>query len=158
MPRCAPLAELIQCLMGKEQRRSVLLPCDRDWGDTMRFQNTSYSFRCRRSSSALVGLALLFAAFGLTMPAVAQIMIGIGPGGGGGIGIGGIGIGAGSPMQESPPPRAGSSGEHRSHKAKSARHSSDDRDRHPKEARKNHGDSDSSSRGAGADETSFPSR
>jgi hypothetical protein len=141
--------------MGKERRRSVLLACDRDWGDTMRFQNTSGSFRCRRSSSALVGLALLFAALGLSAPALAQFTIGIGPGGGGGIGIG---LGGGPAVQDAPPPRAGSSGEHRSHKTKSARHSSDDRDRHPKEARKNHGDGDSSSRGAGADETSFPSR
>jgi hypothetical protein len=121
----------------------------------MRFQNTSGSFRCRRSSSAFVGLALLFAALGLSAPAVAQFTIGIGPGGGGGIGIG---LGGGPAVQDAPPPRATSSGEHRARKTKSARHSSDDGDRHPKEARKNHGDSDSSSRGAGADETSFPSR
>jgi hypothetical protein len=123
----------------------------------MRFQNTSGSFRCRRSSSALVGLALLFAALGLSAPAVAQFTIGIGTGGGG-IGIGGIGIGGGPAVQEAPPPRTTSSGEHRSHKAKSARHSSDDHDRHAKEARKNRGDSETGSRGAGADETSFPSR
>ena len=123
----------------------------------MRFQNTSCSFRCRRSSSALVGLALLSAALGLSAPAVAQFTIGIGTGGGG-IGIGGIGIGGGPPTQESLPPRAASSGEHRSHKAKSARHSSDDHDRHAKEPRKNRGDSETGSRGAGADETSFPSR
>jgi hypothetical protein len=130
----------------------------------MPFQNNWCGLRRGRSSSALVGavssLVLLFAAFGLTLPAASQIMIGIGGGGGGGgIGIGGIGIGGGPAVQDAPPPRAASSGDHRSRKTKSARHSSDDSDRHAKEAHgKRHSDSDSSSRGAGADETSFPSR
>ena len=118
----------------------------------MAFQNTRCGFG--RSSSTLVGLVLIFAAFGLAIPAGAQLMIGIG-GGGGGIGIGGIGIGGGPAVQESAPPRAASSGEHR-RKTKSARHSGDDSDRHAKEAHsKNRGDSESS---RGADETSFPSR
>jgi hypothetical protein len=120
----------------------------------MLFQDIGCGLRRRRVPLGIAGLTLIVAALAVAIPATAQIMIGIGRGGGG-IGIGGIGLGV-PLMQESPPPRAVSSGEHRAHKTRSARHSSDDSGRHTKHAHnKSHGDSDSSSRGAGADETSF---
>jgi hypothetical protein len=134
----------------------------------MLFQDIGCGLRRRRVPLGIAGLMLIVAALAVAIPAAAQIMIGIGRGGGG-IGIGGIGLGV-PLMQESPPPRAVSSGGHRAHKTKSARHSSDDSDRHARHAHNNsdrharhahnksHGDSDSSSRGAGADETSFPNR
>jgi hypothetical protein len=134
----------------------------------MQQQGTSCSSRCRVLSLALASLALSAAAFGPTAPAKAQLSIGIGFGGGGPI--------VGVPLVQGAPPATSSDSGERVRKSRSSR--SDDRhvkearrshsgsgagddDRHVKEAHKSHSDSGasgssgSSSKGAGADETSF---